>query len=361
MTNYREIQVKRENILDTRELELPRAALVEGQVRLAIDKFALTANNVTYAVAGDMIGYWNFYPREDGWGVVPVWGIGEVVESAHPGIAVGERLYGFYPMASEVVLSFDGAGSDTLMESTPHRQALPGTYNAYRRTAADPEFLQQMEAQRCIFFPLFATSYLLYDFLLDNELFGASQVLVGSASSKTAYGMAKLLHGDSSLNARLVGLTSAGNVEFVQSLGCYDSVVCYGNEDQLDASVPAAYVDMSGNASLTAAVHNVFGDQLKVSTAVGATHWQSFGGDVSALPGPKPEMFFAPSQIEKRDAEWGRGEVLRRAGEATAELVKAVSTTVVIEKIDEVAAAASAWRDLVENRVAPTRGLMVSL
>ncbi len=361
MSNYREIQVKRDNILDTRELELPQAALAEGQVRVKIDKFALTANNVTYAVAGDMIGYWNFYPREEGWGVVPVWGIGEVVETAHPGIALGERLYGFYPMAGEVVLSFDNAEPDTLMESSPHRQELPATYNAYRRTAADPEFLQQMEAQRCIFFPLFATSYLLYDFLLDNALFGASQVLVGSASSKTAYGMAKLLHGDDSLNARVIGLTSAGNMEFVKSLGCYDDVVCYGDESELDASVPAAYVDMSGNSELTAAIHNHFGDQLKVSTAVGATHWQSFGGDTSALPGPRPEMFFAPSQIEKRDAEWGRGEVLRRAGIAMAELVRDVSASVTIEHMEDVTAAASAWRDLVENRVAPTRGLMASL
>jgi hypothetical protein len=361
MSNYREIQVRRENILETRELELPRPDLGEGQVRVAIDKFALTANNVTYAVAGDMIGYWNFYPREEGWGVVPVWGIGEVVESAHPGVPVGERLYGFYPMASEVVLVFDQVEADTLMEASPHRQELPATYNAYRRTAADPEFLQQMEEARCLFFPLFATAYLLYDFLLDNALFGAGQVLIGSASSKTAFGMAKLLHGDEAISARLVGLTSAGNKEFVESLGCYDSVVCYGDEDDLDTSLAAAYVDMSGNAGLTAKIHQLFGDQLKVSTAVGATHWESFGGDTSALPGPAPEFFFAPAQIEKRDAEWGRGEVMRRAGLAVAEVAKDVASSVTIERMTDVAAASAAWRDLVENRVAPTRGLMVSL
>lgn len=361
MSNYREIQVKRDNILETKELELPQAELAEGQVRVAIDKFALTANNVTYAVAGDMIGYWNFYPREEGWGIVPVWGIGEVTESAHPGVAIGERLYGFYPMASEVVLSFNDAEAATLMEASPHRQDLPGTYNAYRRTAADPDFLQQMEEQRCLFFPLFATSYLLYDFLLDNELFGASQVLIGSASSKTAFGMAKLLHGDDSLNARLVGLTSAGNREFTESLGCYDSVVCYGEESELDTSLPTAYVDMSGNASLTATIHQLFGDQLKVSTAVGATHWESFGGDTSSLPGPAPEFFFAPAQIEKRDAEWGRGEVMRRAGLAVAEVARDVSASVDVERLTDSPTAASAWCDLVENRVAPTRGLIVSL
>lgn len=361
MSSYLEIQVRRDSILETRELELPRPELAERQVRIAIDKYALTANNVTYAVAGDMVGYWNFYPREDGWGVVPVWGIGEVVESAHPEIPVGERLYGFYPMASEVVLSFPDVQADTLMEASPHRQALPATYNAYRRTAADPEFLQQMEDQRCLYFPLFATAYLLYDYLLDNDLFGASQVLIGSASSKTAFGMAKLLHRDDKVKARLVGLTSAGNKDFVESLGCYDSVVCYGDESQLDVTQPAAYVDMSGSAELTASIHQLFGDQLKVSTAVGATHWESFGGETGTLPGPAPEFFFAPAQIEKRDAEWGRGEVLRRAGLAVAEVVKDIGGNVDIERITDVTSAAGAWRDLVENRVAPTRGLMVYL
>ncbi len=361
MSSYREIQVRRDNILDTRELEISRPALATGEVRVAIDKFALTANNVTYAVAGDMIGYWNFYPREEGWGIVPVWGIGEVVESTLPDVAVGERLYGFYPMASEVVLSFDDAQAATLMESSEHRQALPGTYNAYRRTAADPEFLQQMEEQRCLFFPLFATSYLLYDYLVDNDLFAASQVLIGSASSKTAFGLAKLLHADEAVNARLVGITSAGNKGFVESLGCYDSVVCYGEENTLDATLPSAYVDMSGSAQLTAAVHMHFGDQLKVSTAVGATHWESFGGDTSSLPGPTPELFFAPAQIEKRDAEWGRGEVMRRAGLAVAEVVQDISTSVSIERVTNGEAAANAWRELVENRVDPARGLMVSL
>ena len=37
-----------------------------GQVLLRIDRFALTANNVTYGVAGDQIGYWQFFPPSGG-------------------------------------------------------------------------------------------------------------------------------------------------------------------------------------------------------------------------------------------------------------------------------------------------------
>jgi hypothetical protein len=361
MSEYREIQMRRDNIKETRLISAPSPLLTDKQVRVSIDQFALTANNVTYAVAGDMIGYWSFYPRESGWGVVPVWGIGNVVESAHPGVAVGERLYGFFPMASHTVLTFDEPRPEQLIEVSPHRRELPGTYNAYRRTASDPDFLQAMEAERCLFFPLFATSYLIYDYLLDNELFGASQVLVGSASSKTAFGMAQLLHGDDSVQARLVGLTSAGNREFVEALGVYDEVVCYGEEaDQIDASISTAYVDMSGDARLTATVHGLFGDKLVESCAVGATHWESFG-PAGELPGQEPKFFFAPAQIEKRDAEWGRGEVMRRAGLAVADIVRDVSGQVDIEWLTDAESVVAAWCDLVDNKVSPRRGLMARL
>ena len=37
-------------------------ALDEEQVLFAIDSFAMTANNVTYAVMGDAMKYWNFFP-----------------------------------------------------------------------------------------------------------------------------------------------------------------------------------------------------------------------------------------------------------------------------------------------------------
>ena len=44
--------------------------------------------------------------------------------------------------------------------------------------------------------PLFITSFMLADFLQDNAFFGARQVVVSSASSKTAYGTAFCLQGE---------------------------------------------------------------------------------------------------------------------------------------------------------------------
>ena len=360
MSEQLAIEVQRSDIRNTRIARAEQPALGEGQIRVAIDRFALTANNVTYAVAGDMIGYWQFYPGEGDWGHVPVWGLADVVESAHPDIAPGERLYGFYPMASHTVLTVGEPAPQYLTEVSPHRVELPAAYNNYRRTAAENAVLSEMEDERCLFFPLFATSYLLYDYLVDNGLFGAGQVVLGSASSKTAFGLAALLHGDDGISARVVGLTSPGNRQFVQDLGVYDQVSAYGEEAELDAGIPTAYVDMSGDAGLTARIHEHFRDALKESCAVGATHWESFG-ETPELPGPKPEFFFAPAQIAKRDAEWGGGVVMARATEAVIDIARRVSRQVSIEHIDSAEAAAAAWRDLVENRVSPDRGLMVSL
>ena len=86
--------------------------LDDGEARVRVDAFGFTANNVTYAAAGDLIGYWTFFPApsvddEVNWGRVPVWGFGDVVESRCDGLAEGERLFGYFPMSTELVISPD--------------------------------------------------------------------------------------------------------------------------------------------------------------------------------------------------------------------------------------------------------------
>ena len=36
--------------------------LASGEVLLRVDRMALTANNISYASAGDTLGYWRFFP-----------------------------------------------------------------------------------------------------------------------------------------------------------------------------------------------------------------------------------------------------------------------------------------------------------
>ena len=365
-----ELRVNRNDLRDARVERRVLEPLQDGCVRVEIQMFGLTANNVSYAVAGDQIGYWGFFPAEGSWGKVPVWGCGNVVASNSPGIPEGERLWGFLPMANVVDLQPGRIREDQFTDMAAHRQALPEVYNNYRRTNAEPEFLRELEVERCLFFPLFITSFVLYDYLQDNGFFGARQVAVGSVSSKTGFGLAHLLHNDPEVDVRVVGITAPANVPFVESLHCCDQVLTYGNETALDAAVPTAFVDMSGNRALTVALHRHFADNLVESCMVGATHWESRGSGAglpgeesprAALPGARPKFFFAPSQITKRNRDWGPGEVMLKAGEASAALSQRLRESMTVEWTRDVEGLQALWLEMLDNRIHPGRGQMVSL
>lgn len=364
-SQMQELQVDRSDLHKTRLVTRQTPELADGEILLSVDKFALTANNVTYAVAGDQIGYWQFFPAGGGdldpeWGIVPAWGLADVVASRHDDVPVGDRLYGYVPMATHLVIKPAQVRDRFLVDAAAHRTQLPPVYNGYSRTNAESAELRELENERCLFFPLFMTSYFLYDYLRDNDTFGASQVVLGSASSKTAFGLAKLLHDDPDYDARIVGLTSPSNIDFVRSLGSYDDVVPYENVGTLDSRTPTVFVDMAGSSSVTHAVHEHFGDRLEASCRVGATHWNTDRSPVE-LPGPEPEFFFAPGQIQKREAEWGPGVAIGRANEASVKLVHHALEHLDVSHHSGPEAVQTALRSLLANDVLPSQGLLVSM
>ncbi|MDG0971647.1 MAG: DUF2855 family protein [Porticoccaceae bacterium] len=360
MTDCTALWINRKDITKTKQVTFQVGSLADGQILVAIDKFGLTANNVSYAVTGDSIGYWQFYPAEGIWGIVPVWGCATVTASKCGDIPVGDRLWGYFPMASHAVLTPGNIRADYFIDIVEHRSQLPIVYNQFRRTQAEPEFLQRMENERCLLFPLFMTSYLIYDYLIDNDFFGAQQVVIGSVSSKTGFGLAQMLRNDKQVSQSIIGVTSPRNVEFVKNLGCCDQIVLYQNEAQIDPLLPTAYIDMSGDARLTINLHNHVGENIVESCMVGASHWQE-GGKVGDLPGARPRFFFAPGQIEKRNKEWGPGVAMARAMAASAEVAERVAADINIEWVYGADSLADHWARLLDNQIAPSQGLMVVL
>ena len=160
--------VNRRDLNETKVVETP-CTLNDGQVRIRIDRFALTANNITYGAFGDAMMYWNFFPAPEGWGRIPVWGFGDVVESKHPDLKVGERLYGYVPMSSHLVIEPARVTPTALFDGAAHRQKMAAVYNSYTRVAADPSYNATREAQQALLRPLFTTSFLIDDFLADND------------------------------------------------------------------------------------------------------------------------------------------------------------------------------------------------
>jgi len=300
----------RKDRLPTTRLETQEdTALADGQVRVRVDSFALTSNNITYAAFGDAMNYWQFYPTgQDGWGIVPVWGFGTVVETLHTGMTVGERLYGYWPMASHAVLAPQRLTEHGFADGAPHRAQLHAVYNQYLRCGSDPFYTTGTEGIQALLRPLFITSWLIDDFLADNDFFGANTMLLSSASSKTAYGTAFQLRQRPGIE--VIGLTSAANKGFCESLGCYSRVLAYEELAQVPADAACDYIDFAGNARLRRDIHTRFAN-LKYSCSIGGTHVEQLGG-ARDLPGPRVALFFAPAQIKKRNADWGSAELGKR-------------------------------------------------
>lgn len=301
--------VRRARLADVWIRETPDAVLASGQVRLRVAPFALTANNITYAAFGDAMHYWDFFPcAEEGWGIIPVWGFGNVVQSAHADVAVGERFYGYFPMADSALLTPARVTATGFLDASPHRAPLPRVYHQYLRCSSDPFYQAATEPVQALLRPLFTTAWLIDDFLADNDFFGARTLVLSSASSKTAAATAFALAQRGGLE--IIGLTSVANQAYCSSLGCYDRVLPYEALEQVGATdTPCVYVDFAGNAELRRALHGRFAG-LRYSCAIGGTHVTALG-TARDLPGPKPVLFFAPSQLAKRHAEWG-GPVLEQ-------------------------------------------------
>lgn len=335
-------------------------SLESGEVLLTVAKFAFTANNITYAVAGDMLSYWNFFPAEDGWGRIPVWGIAVVSKSKHDEVSEGERYFGYLPMSNALKVIPKKVNANGFVDGSEHRQALPPTYNQYSRMTLELGYEEKFDDYVMLFRPLFMTSFLIDDFIADNDFFGARSIVLSSASSKTAFGTAFLLSQRSDSKCEVIGLTSPGNREFVEGLGCYDKVVTYDDIESLSNDVPTTFVDMAGNAKVIASVHNHFTEQLKYSCLVGITHWKQ-NAPTSGLPGATPTFFFAPDLIQKRSKDWGAGGLQDRFGKAWDAFMKPVADWIEIVHGEGKEAVEKIYHDTLEGHAKPNQGHILSL
>ncbi len=304
-----QFQVSQGVFVKNRLVETPPSALEikDGDVLVKIEKFAYTANNITYAVAGDMIGYWQFFPplgeNTNGWGVIPVWGFATVVASKTDDIPVGDRLFGYFPPAKHLKMTPTRCNEKRFVDGSAHRSQLPTGYNMYRRVNNEKNYNQEYDQERMLLFPLHLTSFCLWDALKDKDWYGAKQILILSASSKTSTGLGYALKRDKDAPT-VIGVTSRKNIEIVKGLNIYDQCLTYEEATTIDASIPTVIVDMFGNAKVLAALHIHLGDQMKFTSNVGITHWANTKPQEGIIS-DRSKFFFAPSHIQKRLKDWG--------------------------------------------------------
>jgi len=289
------LQVNKKDIRDAKISTSAISAedISDGEILIKVDSFAYTSNNTTYAVFGDRIGYWHFFPvEEEVYGMIPSWGFGEVIASKHGKIKVGSRYYGYYPMGSHLVAIPGKVSEYGWTDTVSHRSHLPQLYNNYIDCSTDPIYRPELENTQSIFRPLFTTSYLIRDMYANQEFMKADQIILTSASSKTAMGLAYCLKEDP---VKVVGLTSSHRVEQVKSTGYYDEVYSY-KDVKLISQIPSSIVDFSGSAPVKADLASHLSDHLTYLCLVGFVDWEAD----KVQGGPEGVMFFAPTYAQEK-------------------------------------------------------------
>ena len=365
-----EFQVQKSNFSQTKIVSTEKPEIGAGETLLKIDHFGFTANNVTYAVAGDTLKYWNFFPASGNessdteMGIIPVWGFADVVESNADELPVGDRLFGYFPPAEYLIIEPDNVKSHSVVDNSEHRRELPPLYNRYQRVLSDPSYNPKLDAARMLLGPLQLTSYCLWDAMQDNDWYGAKQVIVASASSKTSLGLAIALSDDDNA-PKSIGLTSANNKAFVESLGYYDQVIAYEDvEVELgDAATPTVIVDMSGNLGLIATLHGYFGDAMQKTLKVGLTHWDELNNSDAKqnINNERSEFFFAPGHVQKRYKDWGPGEFDKRSRGFMQKAATETMAWMDINLLDGLTELEGIYDDVCNGKVSPKTGIVVKL
>jgi len=338
----------------------------ENEVLVKVEKFSFTANNVTYGVAGDAIGYWQFFPpKEDPnneWGCIPMWGFAEVLSSNNDDIKHGERIFGYFPPANNLTVSPIKISLQNFMDGKEHRKGLPAVYNNYVRLSGEENYDSSMDNIRALLFPLHITAFCLCDALEEQAYEGASQVIIVSASSKTAIGLAQGLV-DKEDTPKLIGLTSDKNTYFLENLGCYDEVISYKQLEKINNQNLSVMVDMSGNKEILTSIQESLGDNLVKCLTVGMTHWDKGMTAEDALSqaelDERTEFFFAPAHIQKRNNDWGTEGYNKRTSTFMSKRAEQSREWMQIKEICGLDKFLKTYQEILSGDIKPNEGIIV--
>ncbi len=337
--------------------------LKDGFIRTKVGPWALTSNNITYMVTGDMIGYWHFFEPKHygidmvGFGRMPVWGYAEVTETKCEDVPVGTLIYGFFPITQSLDMKPVKLTSIGFQDGKGHRTKLHPVYNSYTFVNKDPSFVAHRELQP-VLRPLFTTSFLIDDFLADENFFTAEQVLILSASSKTAMGTAYCLKQRGSI--KVAGLTSEGNKTFTQKTGFYDEVFTYDNITNMNPDVKTVVVDMAGNGTVMGTVYEHFEENIVYNCMVGKSHWKG-SPPVTPKLGAPAKMFFAPDRVKLRVKDWGGEGFAKNLSARWLPFCDNAQNWLNIQSSEHVTDLLKVYKDFLDGKTSPAKGYMFKI
>ena len=351
--------VRRDDFSETRFESETRVPLEPNQVRFSVDRFALTSNNISYAAAGDMLDYWSFFPAKDGWGRIPAMGFGDVVETRHPDVPVGERVFGFFPMASELVIDVEGMTPEHYVDGAPPSpQPRPGlpTVPSGRRGPSLRGLSRSPD-------PLDARA--VHDFLPGGRIPRGPRRL-----RRRDLRPGKCLEQDvdrPGLSCSLAGVPDGSSespgtptANLSQNSGSTTPPWAMARPRIFLRANPRYLSTFSGNGTFVTDLHNHLGDALKHHCFVGATHWDAGARDEN-LPGPEPSFFFAPGEIKNRLDAWGAEEFQRRIREGWGRFCASSDSWLDVRTHQGPGALAEVYANVLGGKSNPREGHVLSL
>lgn len=328
---------------ETRVVTAPVRDPGPGELLLAVERFGLSGNNISYAQLGNSfgLGYWRPFPAEDGWGRVPAWGVARVL-AGDPALAdVGDRFVGLVPMADHVVLRAARTRAG-LRDTSPEREGMLPLYRDMRRVGTDPTWREDLLDVNLVLRPAYPPAA-----LLDDELgSGDAAAVLTSATSKTALMTARLL---TRRGVRTTGLTSPHHLEAAASTGAYTTVRSYDEVADLPVE-PTVLLDVAGNPVTTLAVRTRFGGDLRRDVFIGGTHHDVAspdGGDPALVPAP--EQFNTGGREVELTGERGEQELLRLEDTARDALVPWAAGWLDVRTVHGAGDVEAEWRRLVRG------------
>ena len=293
------------------------APLAPSSIRVQTRVLSLTANNLTYARLGHLLGWWDVHPLPPNlpdslsdpstYGRVSSWGHGEVLSSTVPEIPAGTRVFGYLPIGTlpvDKTISLTPSVSGQFMETSPHRVSLMSIYNRYTfHPDSLSTLLEDSHAKADLGWDslmklLFETAYLINRFVFTwdtsisillhpsgaNERWSADDanvedaiVILFAASSKTALSLAYQLRFGRPANRRprlVVGVTSPGSKAFVEASGWHDQVVLYDETDRLverlevEAETKVLMLDFGARGAAVETWRKALGEVTKKLTCI---------------------------------------------------------------------------------------------
>jgi hypothetical protein len=287
---------------------------------------------------------------------VPVWGFANVISSKNENVSEGEKFYGYFPMSKYLKVIPKKVNTHGFIDDSNHRRKLPSVYNHYLKISNNTD--ESVEYHPLIK-PLFLTSFLNYFFLKDEKFFECDQIILTSASSKTALSLAFLLSKNKLEDKKkIIGITSDKNIKFLSKIKFYDTVLSYDNAEEKLNTSKSIIVDFAGNSDYLKKLSDYLADSLKYVSLIGLADWSSKTNFKSI---PNSKFFFAPNHFEKRYRTMGVKKTTLLAEDLLKEFIMQIKHDIKLKYFNDPKELHELYLKSLKGKIDPSKGYMVQL